>query len=64
MPHDCSGKELKVGDRVILFCTIKDISQNETACNVTVEACDDFDIGEYKPVITTNSRLFSKSPTQ
>jgi hypothetical protein len=37
MPHDSKGRELKIGDRVILAGKITGISPSEGFCNCTVE---------------------------
>ena len=36
--HDARGLELKIGDRVILIATIKDLHNGEDYCNVTIES--------------------------
>jgi hypothetical protein len=56
MPHDAKGKKLKAGDTVVLPCKIKSISEGETACNVCLEAIGEHAPGEYKPVVSCNSK--------
>lgn len=36
--HDMKGRELKVGDRVLVPCRIKQITANDGYCNVTLES--------------------------
>lgn len=36
--HDAKGRELKVGDRVLIPCVIKELSPMEDYCNVSVES--------------------------
>lgn len=35
--HDCKGRELKVGDTVLVPCVVKQTVATEDFCNVTVE---------------------------
>jgi hypothetical protein len=36
--HDALGKELKVGDHVLIMAKVTDLSTTEEFCNVTVES--------------------------
>lgn len=56
MPHDKNGNELKTGDWVNVPCEILQVSQNDTACNVTVKARLLPLGGEYMPVVCMNTR--------
>ena len=38
MPHDAFGAELKVGDRVKIFFTVKEITPGTDTCDVRLES--------------------------
>lgn len=38
MPHDFAGKELQVGDEVLLRAKVTAITATEDYCNVTIES--------------------------
>lgn len=61
MPHDRKGDVLKVGDRVVVFGTVKEIWEGEEACNVRVEADSVED--EHPPDLTCNSKFFQLERT-
>jgi hypothetical protein len=60
MPHDRDGKLLSQGDVVYLPCSVKAISEGETACNVTLEAAERPAGEGYVPEIACNSRFVVK----
>lgn len=60
MPHDINGKPLKAGDKVTMTFEVKNIGESEAACNVTLEAIDPRQTGEYKPQVACNARLVQK----
>ena len=37
--HDHLGHELKVGDRVLIPCVVKELYPAEEYCNVSLESC-------------------------
>jgi hypothetical protein len=39
MPHDAQGRELKVGDTVIMPFTVKEVHMTEEFCNLKLESC-------------------------
>ncbi len=60
MPHDRYGKELKVGDSVLVPCNVVSVSPGEEACNVTVEPSLMPEGVSYKPTIVLNSKQIEK----
>jgi len=64
MPHDAAGKLLTDGDLVDVRCRVVSISQNRTACNVSLQVEHTITSekqGEtYLPQIAMNSTLCHK----
>lgn len=64
MPHDSNGNLLKEGDVVTMSFTVKHLSINEKACNVSLEAlatARSKEQGEdYLPSMTCNTTLATK----
>jgi hypothetical protein len=61
MPHDSKGQEIRAGDRVTVEFEVTSVSQNETACNVSLQAVDVANSGEsYRPMVACNSKLVTK----
>jgi acyl-CoA hydrolase len=60
MPHDCNGNKVEAGDIVTFRARVRDVYASETACNMTVEVEDEKGVGEYRPVMTFNTRLCEK----
>ena len=61
MPHDKNGSLLLVGDEVILRAKVLNITEGETACNITTEALERPEGEEYYPQICGNSRFYEKT---
>ena len=56
MPHDLMGKELKVGDTVLVPCQVKAIHLTEEYCNVELETNLVMFPVDSRVAITLNSR--------
>ncbi len=37
MPHDANDQELKIGDRVVVECTVASLEPGTEYCNVTLQ---------------------------
>jgi hypothetical protein len=61
MPHDKNGSLLFVGDEVILRAKVLNITEGETACNITTEALERPEGEEYYPKICGCSRFYEKT---
>jgi hypothetical protein len=59
MPHDCKGREVGVGDVVLIYAKVKEVFQSETACNFSCQVLDPNEppLGEYLPTLTFNTRV-------
>lgn len=60
MPHDISGKLVKVGDQVTMTFEVTYINESPTACNITMQALDLAETGEYRPMVSCNARLVER----
>jgi hypothetical protein len=60
MPHDKSGAELHVGDRVNVLCIVKKIELTEEYCNVSLETVDAMFPGDGKSALTLNAKQTEK----
>lgn len=56
MPHDLSGNELKVGDRVLIPCRIKALHLTEEYCNLDLETIQPMYPGDKLNNFTLNSK--------
>ncbi len=63
MPHDKNGNELKVGDRVALFGTVKEItSEQPTYCNIQFETDEAMAPDAEKTVYALSARMVVAQP--
>jgi hypothetical protein len=60
MPHDHSGNELKVGDRVHIECVVASVSPGTDFCNVTVETAHGRKPDNQVQTITLNAHQVDK----
>lgn len=56
MPHCNRGRELKVGDRVMIECIVESVQPGEGYCNVTVRTVRPMPPYETGTAITLNTR--------
>lgn len=55
MPHDLNGRELKIGDRVMVECEIISLGTTEEACNCTAVPVEKPVGSSYIPHIVLNT---------
>jgi hypothetical protein len=60
MPHDKNGAELKVGDRVLVEATVKQIHLTEEFCNVGLETVEPMFPGTHLLAMTLNAKQVTK----
>ncbi len=60
MPHDINGDLVEIGDKITITFEVTNVNQALTACNVTLQAIDLNNTGEYKPQVSCNARLVQK----
>lgn len=60
MPHDVDGKELAVGDLVVIQCTVKDIQPYTGYCNVTLESVHARNPDDAKETFSCNAAVTQK----
>ena len=60
MPHDRDGKELKVGDHVLVPCYVKEIHITEEFCNVGLATAQPMYPGTYPSSLSLNSKQVVK----
>lgn len=41
MPHDSTGRELQVGDEVVIVCKVETIYPDAEFCNLTLKSVED-----------------------
>lgn len=58
--HDKDGKELKVGDRVTLECTVKEIQAGTEYCNVTLTTVEPMFPSDRHDTIVANTKQVRK----
>jgi hypothetical protein len=56
MPHYKNGQEVKQGDRVAIFGTVKDVYSSEELCNVTFESVEPFNAEGTKSQFSLNTK--------
>jgi hypothetical protein len=56
MPHCNRGRELKVGDRVMIECIVESLQAGEDYCNVTVRTVRPMPPYETGTTVTLNTR--------
>lgn len=56
MPHDLSGKLIKVGDRVLVPCIVRDIYSTEDFCNLSLETVHPMFPGTTLSGLTLNAK--------
>lgn len=57
MPHDMVGKQVRVGDVVVMTLRVSSIFSNAKACDVALQALDPQQTGEYLPSVFCSARL-------
>lgn len=60
MPHDANGKLLKVGDKVVVPATIKEIYEGEEYCNCEIELDHEMPPYKHKDTYTLNTHQVVK----
>ena len=55
MPHDAKGNPIKVGDRVLIECTVERVDAGEEYCNVSLKTIHPMYPGEYKSDVCLNA---------
>ena len=65
MPHDRDGRELHVGDAVLVPCRVRQIHITEEFCNVELETSQPMYPGTHRTGITLNAKqvFLSADPT-
>ena len=61
MPHDRDGKELKVGDAVMVPARVTGIQQTEEYCNVTLETSQGMPPSNARSTLNLNAKQVVKS---
>lgn len=56
MPHCALGRELHVGDRVVIECVVESVQTGEDYCNVTVRTVRPMPPYDTGTTITLNTR--------
>jgi len=56
MPHDRSGREINVGDVVLVACVVTSLASGDEYCNAQLETVEPMFPGDYKSVITLNTK--------
>lgn len=60
MPHCNKGREIKVGDRVIIECIVTDVQTGIDYCNVTVKTVRPMPPYDTGTTITLNTKQTEK----
>jgi hypothetical protein len=60
MPHDAKGRELKVGDKVLVPAVVTSIAAGEDYCNLTVQTERPMKPSDQPTMITFNASQVDK----